>query len=376
MQVEALVHGGVGDARGRLGKLVLGALACVLRRLESPPLHPREGHGLARAVRRRLVRGVRLPEKAAARASAIVLDAQLPADRNPALVYVASLAPGSRRTMTEALAIIAGMVAPGVTTDTFPWHHVRFQHAAAIRVRLAEHYAPATANKILAALRGVLKHAFALGLIDAEQYGRVRHVESIRGVRVPRGRALPAGELRALFEACDGSKPGGARNAALLAVLYGGGLRRSDIVALDIRDFDATTGVLKVQGKGRKERISYATNGARNALDAWLALRGDAPGPLFVSVSKGGTIIMRRLTDQSVLDIVRRLARHAEIARFSPHDLRRTFIGDMLDLGVDISTVQQLAGHAQVTTTVRYDRRGEHVRRRAAEMLHVPFTSR
>lgn len=311
-----------------------------------------------------------------AAASAIVLDAHLPADRNPGLVYVASLAPGSRRTMTEALAIIADMIAPGVTAETFPWHQVRFQHAAAIRVKLGEQYAPATANKILAALRGVLKHAFALGLIDAEHYERVRHVESIKGVRLARGRALPAGELRALFEACDGSKPGGARNAALLAVLYGGGLRRSEIVALDIGDFDTTTGVLKVKGKGNKQRTSYVTNGARNALDAWLALRGDAPGPLFVSVSKGGTVVMRRLTDQSVLDIVRRLARHADIARFSPHDLRRTFIGDMLDLGVDISTVQQLAGHAQVTTTARYDRRGEHVRRRAAEMLHVPFTSR
>lgn len=311
-----------------------------------------------------------------AAASALVLDAHLAPDRNPALIYIASLAPGSRRTMTEALAIIAGMVAPGVTAETFPWHHVRFQHAAAIRARLAEQYAPATANKILAALRGVLKYAFALGLIDAEQYERVRHVESIRGVRIARGRALPAGELRALFEACDGTKPGGARNAALLAVLYGGGLRRSEIVALGISDFDTTTGVLKVKGKGNKERTSYVTNGARHALDAWLELRGDAPGPLFVSVSKGGTIIMRRLTDQSVLDIGRRLARHAEIARFSPHDLRRTFIGDMLDLGVDISTVQQLAGHAQVTTTARYDRRGEHVRRRAAEVLHVPFTSR
>ena len=58
VQVEALVHGGVGDARGWLGKLVLGALAGVLRHLEGPPLHPREGHGLARAVQRRLVRGV------------------------------------------------------------------------------------------------------------------------------------------------------------------------------------------------------------------------------------------------------------------------------------------------------------------------------
>jgi site-specific recombinase XerD len=103
--------------------------------------------------------------------------------------------------------------------------------------------------------------------------------------------------------------------------------------------------------------------------------RGDIAGAL-VSVRNGGMLVMRRLCDQSVLEVSRRVAHLAEIGRFSPNDLRRTFLGDMLELGVDISTVQQLAGHAQVTTTARYDRRGEHVRRRAAEMLHVPFTSR
>ncbi len=159
-------------------------------------------------------------------------------------------------------------------------------------------------------------------------------------------------------------------------MLYGGGLRRSEVVALDLEDFDATTGVLKVNGKGNKERVSYVTNGARKALDAWLVHRGGEPGPFFVPFTKGGAILMRWMTDQSVLDLVVRLARRAGIPRFSPHDLRRTFIGDMLDLGVDISTVQQLAGHAQVTTTARYDRRGEHVRRRAAEMLHVRFRKR
>jgi integrase len=305
----------------------------------------------------------------------VVAGETLPADRNPALVYVASLAPGSRRTMRTALDIIAAMIAPGVGAKMFPWHRLRYQHGAAVRSQLAETYAPATANKMLAALRSVMKHAFALGLIDADEYERVRHFESVRGARVPRGRALPNGELRALFGACEGSTPGGARNAALLAILYGGGLRRSEVVALDLGDFDGDTGQLVVNGKGNKQRIVFVTNGARHALDAWLVRRGPEPGPLFFPVGKGGKIDVRRMTDQSVLDVLRRLARRAGIPRFSPHDLRRTFIGDMLDLGIDISTVQQLAGHAQVTTTARYDRRGEHVRRRAAEMLHVPFVA-
>jgi site-specific recombinase XerD len=306
----------------------------------------------------------------------LVADQVLPLDRHPVAVYLAGLAAGSRRTQTAALRIIAMVVSVTATELTLPWQLLDYAHTSAIRAKLAERFAPATANRMLAALRGVLKAAFKLGLIDSDRMTRACSVEPVRGSRVMKGRALSKGELGALFESCDSSKPGGARNAALLGLLYGGGLRRAEVVGLDVSDFDPATGTIVIKGKGNKERKGYVTNGSRDALDAWLVYRGGDAGPLFMPVSKAGTILRRRMTDGAVAELVHRLARRSKIAAFSPHDMRRTFIGDMLDAGADIATVQALAGHASPMTTSRYDRRGDRARKRAAELLHVPFVPR
>src|SRR5881396_2931082 len=117
----------------------------------------------------------------------------------------------------------------------------------------------------------------------------------------------------------------------------------------------------------------YATNGAREAIAAWLTVRGPEPGPLFVPVDKAGRIVLRRLTAESVFDRLAYLAKRAGVQRFSPRDMRRSFISDLLDNGADLAVVQQLAGHSSPTTTAHYDRRGEHAKRRAAGLLHVPY---
>lgn len=299
-----------------------------------------------------------------------------PADLHPAAVYLAHLAPGSRRTMREALDTMAGILTEGRSdAETLDWAALRYQHTAAIRAELAARYAAATANKMLAALRGVLKEAWRLGLVDAESYHRAADLPPVRGTSLPRGRALLSTELKALFAACAADTgTAGRRDAALLAVLYGAGLRRAELVALDLADYNADSGALTVRsGKGNKARQVYATNGARTALAQWLKTRGADPGPLFLPIARGGRVQGRRMTDQAVLVILRKRAEEAGVKQFSPHDLRRTMIGDLLDAGADIVSVQQLAGHANVTTTARYDRRGEAAKRRAAEMLHVPF---
>lgn len=300
-------------------------------------------------------------------------------DRLPAAVYLARLAPGSRRTLRGALDTLAALLT-GNQADamTCPWHLLRYPHTQALRAALTERYAPSTANKHLAALRGVLQEAWRLGLVDGESYHRAVDLAGVRGSTIPAGRALAAAEVRALFEACADGTPGGARDAALLALLYGGMLRRSEVVALDLADYNPEAAALAVRhGKGRQERLAYLPAGGRAAVDAWLRVRGDEPGPLLVPVRKGGRVLLRRLSSQAVLYACQKRQRQAPgVVPFSPHDLRRTSIGDLLDAGADLSAVQRLAGHAQVTTTTRYDRRPEGVKRKAAELLQVPFVDR
>jgi site-specific recombinase XerD len=116
-----------------------------------------------------------------------------------------------------------------------------------------------------------------------------------------------------------------------------------------------------------------ATNGSKDALDAWIQVRGVEPGALFVPINKGGNLIFHRMTDQAVWKMVQKRAAQAGVKKFSPHDLRRSFCSDLLDHGADIAVVQQLAGHSNIQTTARYDRRGERAKKKAAELLLVPF---
>jgi site-specific recombinase XerD len=253
-----------------------------------------------------------------------------------------------------------------------------YQHAEAIRGRLASAYAPATANKMLSAMKGGLKSCWRLGLMTADERDRASDVEPVRGTRLPPGRSIPRGELPSLFEVCaiEANDPRmrgrGVRDAAMLALLYVGGLRRTEP---DER-------IVRIRGKGNKERRVYAEGGADLLLSAWLELRGEGEldEPLFLPVRKDGEVRhtdayeekKSSLSDQAVYKMVKRRHREAKIKEVSPHDFRKTFVGDLLDAIGDLSTVQKLAGHSDPATTARYDRRGERAMREAASHLHVP----
>jgi integrase len=117
--------------------------------------------------------------------------------------------------------------------------------------------------------------------------------------------------------------------------------------------------------------LVYLSLEACQYLERWLDARGRYQGALLCAVQKGGRIEIRYLSSDSVLKMLRKRAKQAGMEAFSPHDFRRTFCGDLLDAGVDLVTVQKLAGHASPLTTSKYDRRGEEVKRQAVQNLRL-----
>ena len=196
---------------------------------------------------------------------------------NPSRVYLESLSPGSYWATRHSLETVAAIVA-GEGTDpwTFPWWELRYRDTARVRATLIGRFAPSTVNRTLSALRTVLKHAWRLGLMDADSYRRAVDVENVRATTLPSGRAVEKDELRALFAVCaEDDSPAGRRDAAMLAVLYGGGLRRGELCRLDLGDFDAKGCALTVRGgKGRRQRVVYLNPGACRYLRGWIKERG------------------------------------------------------------------------------------------------------
>jgi integrase/recombinase XerD len=305
---------------------------------------------------------------------------------HPVSAYLSRLrSEHSRRSMTTNLRAAARILSNGRPLDPWavPWQNLEPAHVAALASALVsegakldgEPYGARSANAVMAAVRGVLRECWRAGLIDAETRERCSDVRPEATPTEDHGRHLAAGERDALYRsaASDDNAARGARDAALLAVLDGGGLRRAEAVALGVADVDLDgESVMVRKGKGRKERRVPLASGSAAIIREWLAVRGDHPGPLLTPIRKGGAVLLRALTTRAVARILERLAAAAGVEAFRAHDFRRTMIGDLLEAGADISTVQRLAGHASPDTTARYDRRPAEVQRKAARLRSVP----
>jgi integrase len=261
-----------------------------------------------------------------------------------------------------------------VDADACPWWLLGFQHMDGLRAVLLERYSVARAKLMLSGVRRVLHRAWRLKLMSYEQYIDAINVERIV---IPkdaalRGRDLKEVELRAIFTTIKDVKQETtrSRDAALFALLLGAGLRRAEVVNLDVRDFDDSDGrVLVRHGKGRKPREVFVRNEAKTYISDWLRVRAvhcPGDGPLLLHVDRHGKLRSGRLSTTAIWK------RWRKYAPGSPHDARRTYVGRLLDAGADLPAVQRLLGHASPVTTSRYDRRHARALVRAAELVRLP----
>ncbi|HWE22315.1 MAG TPA: site-specific tyrosine recombinase XerD [Myxococcales bacterium] len=202
----------------------------------------------------------------------------------------------------------------------------------------------------LAAVRGLHRFASAEGLTETDPAGEV---EGSRGSR-PLPRFLGIEEIDRLLAQPDGAKPWGARDRAMLELLYASGLRVSELVALPAAAVDPRLGIVRVRGKGGKERIVPVGQRAQEALGDYLA--GPRAALLGKRQSRDLFVTPRgkRMTRQGFWKLLARYAAAAGLRDVHPHTLRHSFATHLLERGADLRAVQSMLGHSDISTTQIY----------------------
>ena len=213
-------------------------------------------------------------------------------------------------------------------------------------------YARTTIARRLAALRSFFRYTTREGMTTSNPAS---------ALRTPRaGRKLPhfltTEQVASLLEAPRANEPMGLRDRAILETLYSAGLRVAELVGLDVSDWDRAANVLRVFGKGRKERIAPVGSYAARALDRWLAVRSvDPQAPAEDADAMFVNRFGRRLTTRSIGRMIDKYLKETGLDSLtSPHTLRHSFATHLLDGGADLRAVQELLGHKSLTTTQIY----------------------
>ena len=293
----------------------------------------------------------------------------------PVVLYLERLAPSSRQTMRYVLQDAADRLGvEDVTIDEFPWHQLQPGHITALVAALrADGYAPNTSSLYVNAIRGVMNQAWQQSLITQDHLLKIRAVKAGGGTRLSKGRNLRRTLIRELMDVCAADpRPQGLRDAAIIAILYGSGMRKSESVNLELSQINVAERSLQVMGKGNKELIKFAPAWAFEKLEAWLAFRRahlpegvDDDDFLFNRIRRGNHITRERITKHAIYYIAKQRGKQVGV-NIMPHDFRRSFSTRVIE-EYDVSIAQKLAHHANIATTVSYDMRDDNERRNATD---------
>ncbi|MGY2360980.1 site-specific integrase [Pseudomonas azotoformans] len=299
--------------------------------------------------------------------------------RNPLTLYLTRLAPSSQLTMRYVLQDAADRLGfEDINLEDIDWHLLQPEHVIALVAALREDgYAPNTSSLYVNAVRGVMNEAWRMNLISQEHLLRMRTVKAAPGTRLSQGRNLRRSLIREMMEVCAADpRPQGLRDAAVIGILYGSGMRKSESVNLDLAQINFEERSLRVIGKGNKELIKYAPDWAFTKLQAWLAFRREQlkegeqdDSFLFNRIRRGSHITRERITKHAIYYIARQRGEQVGV-KIMPHDFRRSFITRVIEEH-DLSIAQKLAHHTNIQTTASYDVRDDNERRRAVDRFDL-----
>lgn len=253
--------------------------------------------------------------------------------------------------------------------ETMEWVHFDYTKILKLRRKFIDKELKAsTINSYISTLKSVSRESWRMNIIDTDTYMRIKDISSIKGNSDTSGKALNALELNRVinYHATDIKN---ARDSAVIAVGYGAGLRAFEIAQINIEDI--TGNKIIIRGKGRIIRAVYLPEFSLKILSKWLHIRGSKGGAVFCSLTKNHTLLDTGISPRTIGDIIDKRCENLSFERFTPHDLRRSFATNLLSSGVDVFTVQKLMRHANINTTLIYDRRDEDTKKAAVEML--PF---
>lgn len=217
-------------------------------------------------------------------------------------------------------------------------------------------YAPSTINQRLSAIRKLAKEASDNALMDFQLAQGIRNVEGVKASGVRTGNWLTQEQAQRLINTPDITSLKGLRDRAILAIMLGGGLRRSEVANLTFELIQQREGrwvIVDMVGKGNRVRSVPIPSWAKQAIDEWATASGIHQGKVFRPINRGGNLSGNSLTSQAIQDVVKATAEECGLS-ISAHDLRRTFAKLSRRGGGDIKQIQLTLGHASVVTTERY----------------------
>lgn len=276
---------------------------------------------------------------------------------DPVAKYLSTQGKTSRRPVEAALARVVASVIKNVEINRFAWHCLTGEIVTRIRDAIALLNSAGTANTSMSAVKGVVTAAEELGIIDPGMAYRIRIIPGLKSgaAGAGNGRVLTNDEVTRIINACDSDTWDGLRNGAVVALLFGAGMRLSEIEHADVSDVDLEKMTVRVRGDRGHERVVDLSVDTVELMGKWISERGEADGPLLTSSRRRKVGFENKpISRAAVSSILGKIAELADVQDVTPADARCTAITRWLASGMNELVVMRLAGHARIETTLSY----------------------